>query len=371
MIFPVQTRVNLNMGRLSDVVLGLGQVLAEQSFLEQPSSVISAPGGNGDIIEIILISSNICPGSVTLTCLVTNKGGECRWQKDGKPVGMYPGKYSLATAEGDCSLIIQDVDIRLDDGQWACQVTGTSFTSQDALASTEARLTVMMAPESVEITRDHEVLGAEEISVSEGAEERLACVTRMSNPAPEVSWYLGNTRLASVEQTNVTEREVADRWRSEAVLTHRFGVGDADKRLSCRVSHAGYGALGFREAGVRLRVMFRPIVTIAREDSGPSLEEGLGWVRLTCSVEASPAGEVTWARLDTRTGAKTTVHTGARLELRPVRRDTGGTYICTARNKVGESDPAQTVVTVLYPPSRVETRPAPGTLKLPVNNRTR
>ena len=51
MLLPVQTLVNSNMGRLLDVVTGLGQVLAEQSFLEQPSSVISAPGGNVAILR--------------------------------------------------------------------------------------------------------------------------------------------------------------------------------------------------------------------------------------------------------------------------------------------------------------------------------
>ena len=127
-------------------------------------------------------------------------------------------------------------------------MTGTSFTSQDALASAEARLTVMMAPERVEILRDHEVVEAGELSVREGAEEVLVCVTRLSNPAPRVSWLLGDTRLQAVEQTNVTEREVEDivitiiiffyfhyqvedRWRSEAVLRHRFSVEDAGKRL--------------------------------------------------------------------------------------------------------------------------------------------
>ena len=42
-------------------------VSAQQKFLETPQSLISAPGNQ-----------------VTLTCLVQNKGGECRWQKDGK-----------------------------------------------------------------------------------------------------------------------------------------------------------------------------------------------------------------------------------------------------------------------------------------------
>ena len=42
-------------------------VSGQQSFLETPQSFISAPGDQ-----------------VTLSCLVQNKGGECRWQKDGK-----------------------------------------------------------------------------------------------------------------------------------------------------------------------------------------------------------------------------------------------------------------------------------------------
>ena len=51
-------------------------------------------------------------------------------------MGLYPGKYSVAgQAEGDCSLTVHDVDIKLDDGEWQCQVTATSYNSQDALAS--------------------------------------------------------------------------------------------------------------------------------------------------------------------------------------------------------------------------------------------
>ena len=57
---------------------------------------------------------------------------------------MYPGKYSLTNPEktGDCSLTISSVDLMLDNGEWECQVTSTSFQSQDALASSLARLTV-------------------------------------------------------------------------------------------------------------------------------------------------------------------------------------------------------------------------------------
>ena len=50
--------------------------------------------------------------------------GECRWSKAGKPVGMFGGKYELRgdTGAGDCSLTLHTVDLRIDDGQWQCQV---------------------------------------------------------------------------------------------------------------------------------------------------------------------------------------------------------------------------------------------------------
>ena len=116
---------------------------AVQKFVSVPSKVFVSPQEN-----------------TTLTCLVENMGGECRWQKDGKvetnlifvqnylktsflqPVGLYPGKYSLSDTPGDCSLTISMVDPSLDEGDWECQVTSSSFQSQDALASPRARLTV-------------------------------------------------------------------------------------------------------------------------------------------------------------------------------------------------------------------------------------
>ena len=118
-------------------------VVCQQQFLSSPSPLVVSPGSN-----------------TTLSCLVENMGGECRWQKDGKvsihhgwkvdkslpiqPVGIFPGKYTLAkpVTEGDCSLTIFSVDLKLDDGEWECQVTSTNFQSQDALTSSRAKLTV-------------------------------------------------------------------------------------------------------------------------------------------------------------------------------------------------------------------------------------
>ena len=310
-------------------------------------------------------------GEVTFTCLVLNKGGACLWQKDGKPVGMYPGKYVLSKSEGDCSITIHDVDIRIDDGDWQCQVTGTSFTAQDALASKTARLTVEIAPETVSIQYNHvDVREGEAVRVKEGLLESVSCVTRHSNPAPVIAWYLGDRRLQDVEQKNTTERQMSDRWRSEAVLTHKFGIQDAGSALRCVVTHAGYSPQGQEEVSVLIDVMYKPIVTITREDSADQLEEGVGAVKLSCKVNSNPSSTIVWSRLDTRTGQQNNVHNGAELVLQPVRRENAGTYICTASNSVGQSDPGQTVIDVLYPPVMVKTSPSTH-LSVSVNNRTR
>ena len=87
----------------------------------------------------------IVPGSsTTLPCVIDNKMGECRWSKAGKPVGMFDGKYEMRgnMEGGNCSLTLYTVDLRIDDGAWQCQVTASNVTSQDALVSRLAKLTV-------------------------------------------------------------------------------------------------------------------------------------------------------------------------------------------------------------------------------------
>ena len=101
-----------------------------QQFSVSPSSLLVFPGTN-----------------VTMVCRVYNILGQCRWEKDGKPVGMYPDKYTLPSVSivgtpGDCSLYIARVDLGIDEGLWKCQVTASNISSQDALVSPPARLTV-------------------------------------------------------------------------------------------------------------------------------------------------------------------------------------------------------------------------------------
>lgn len=87
-----------------------------------------------------------------LVCKVIDRRGTCLWQKDNKPVGMYPKKYEWAggssnsmgiqSHSGDCSIWIRAATLEFDDGLWECQVTASDFTAQDALTSQPVRLVV-------------------------------------------------------------------------------------------------------------------------------------------------------------------------------------------------------------------------------------
>ena len=107
-------------------------ILAIQSWSEQPIYQEVNPGGQ-----------------LIMPCIVLNKRGECRWERDGQPVGIHPGKYEWAGANkgpsadpGDCSLKVLDASLDFDDGVWQCQVTPSSFRSRDALISQGAQLVV-------------------------------------------------------------------------------------------------------------------------------------------------------------------------------------------------------------------------------------
>ena len=98
-------------------------------------------------------------GDVIMPCIIQNKRGECRWERDGQPVGIHPGKYEWAgasseggsEASGDCSLKILDANLEFDDGVWQCQVTPSSFKVRDALISEGAELVVRGKRQNYEI----------------------------------------------------------------------------------------------------------------------------------------------------------------------------------------------------------------------------
>jgi hypothetical protein len=90
--------------------------------------------------------TEVNPGQdALLVCKVFNKRGSCSWQKDNKPMGMYPHKYEWASGSqenGDCSIWVRAAQLEFDDGNWECQVTASDFHTQDALTSLPVHLVV-------------------------------------------------------------------------------------------------------------------------------------------------------------------------------------------------------------------------------------
>ena len=105
------------------------QVFTQQLFEEPPTNQEVGPGED-----------------VILSCVIVNKVGECRWEKDGTPVGIYNNKYEWAHPEekafGDCSLHIKNASFEYDNGVWQCQVTASDFTQKDTLISDGAEVLV-------------------------------------------------------------------------------------------------------------------------------------------------------------------------------------------------------------------------------------
>ena len=63
----------------------------------------------------------------------------------------------------------------------------------------------------------------------EDKQKNITCMTSYSNPAPTISWQLGEKVLDSVQRTSSE--------RHEAVLTYSFPRSSSNDELQCIVSH--------------------------------------------------------------------------------------------------------------------------------------
>jgi len=322
---------------------------AIQTFREVPRYTEVNPGGNAE-----------------LRCVIDSIGGECRWQKDGKPIGLYNGKYEWASrpGSGDCSLKLMEVDIKFDDGLWECQVTASSFESQDALASKPARLVVREPPKSFTIIKENLPIElGTEITVVDGKLETVHCESRKSNPAPLLEWFLGDRPIRASAQKNVTEEGDDRRWKAYSVLEYVFSQDDYGKNLICRVNHPAY-ANEYEEASVKLDLLYKPKVTVTRV-ADDIIEEGKSTVKMSCSADANPPARIFWRKR----GSAENREIVETLNFSPVMRGDTGTYVCQAENAIGLSAEEIVELDVLYAPKILRVTPVGGAT-IGVHNKT-
>eukprot|EP00095_Tigriopus_kingsejongensis_P003091 maker-scaffold1368_size45390-snap-gene-0.5 protein:Tk03091 transcript:maker-scaffold1368_size45390-snap-gene-0.5-mRNA-1 annotation:"kin of irre-like protein 2" len=291
-------------------------------------------------------------GNVIVVCKVQDKQGECRWEKDGSPVGIYPEKYEWASQpeKGDCSLRIINATLEYDDGVWQCQVTPGSFTSKDALISQGAELVVREAPHEIHIQR----VGDEgkEVIASAGEELELECVVSGGNPPSKIHW-LGRDGAIQTGHTQENSRisPEARTWISVSRLTLPVSKSDNGAVIKCVADHPTLSTP--MSAQTPVTIHYPPTVSI---ETSPLdyLEEEKDPATLRCITDSNPPSTVLWRK----EGLNGIFSPDEEIVISPVTRHTAGLYSCTAENPLGMSKPAFIELDVKYAPSILSVGPS-------------
>ncbi|KAJ8679689.1 hypothetical protein QAD02_015476 [Eretmocerus hayati] len=325
----------------------------EQRFAETPSAYQEVSQGE----------------DVRLRCRVHDKRGQCIWQKDRRPVGIHPDKYEWAGGglNGDCSLIVKRASLEFDDGLWECQVTPGDFTRQDALTSAPARLLVRVKPRKPQLEYAGALLTTG-LTLREGQEAAISCVSRYGNPPALIKWFIGDDEVHPMkEQTNATEVDSAKTWVAHSTLRVHGTRENHNKPIRCQTIHPTSPEPETTES--RFDIHYSPEVRLETSPKilSSALEDSASFVSLRCIADSNPAASIKWYkdsspimlpsggslsmgynRSQAQPGGSSLVESEVRFE--PIKREDAGLYSCRAQNIVGESAPASYRLDVQYGP---------------------
>lgn len=107
--------------------------------------ITAAVGGEQRFIETPLLYQQVkADEDVYLRCIVENKRGSCLWRKDQRSLVAQQGKYEWKSElTNNCTLLIRQVTLFLDDGFWECHHVSINNSLQQDLSSEPSRLVVM------------------------------------------------------------------------------------------------------------------------------------------------------------------------------------------------------------------------------------
>ncbi|XP_076231230.1 synaptogenesis protein syg-1 [Calliopsis andreniformis] len=348
-------------GVISIVLVIINCVRAEQRFAETPALYQEVSSGD----------------DAQLRCRVQDKRGQCIWQKDRKPVGMHPDKYEWASGRGtDCTLLIRRASLDFDDGYWECQVTSGDFTRQDALTSLPSRLLVRVKPRIPRLEYGGTILSTA-LTLREGQEVTISCVSRYGNPPALIKWYIGGDEIEPLrEQTNATEVDSPKTWAAHSLLRVRGQRENHGLPIRCITMHPS--SIVPASAETRLDVHYAPEVRLETKPRllVAALEDSASFVSLQCFADGNPSGTIKWFKdsvplavtnnvvtlMLNRTQPNGTV-SGSELRFEPVKRNDAGLYSCKAVNVIGESAPANYRLDVQYGPRLKQQEPTNDTIQ--------
>ncbi|XP_021944481.1 kin of IRRE-like protein 3 isoform X3 [Folsomia candida] len=292
--------------------------------------------------------NEVNPGQESIvTCKIFNKKGQCSWQKDGKPVGIYLGKYEWAgnPDTGDCSLRVMNAALEYDDGEWECQVTASDFQAQDALTSRPVKLVVRVPPNAPQIEYNGtQIPTGKNVTAAHGARVAVKCSSRYGNPPALLKWFVGEEEITGVNQTNKTEDDNAKKWAALSILEYTFTKQQNGKIIKCVAVHEAYPTKS-RDTQTILDIQYGPQIKLLGQPEG-DLEENKDEVTLRCIADANPPATIVWRKA----GRPDIFSFQETISLKPLLRRHSGSFSCEAKNEIGKSQPITVDIDVKYPP---------------------
>ncbi|XP_028037558.1 nephrin-like [Bombyx mandarina] len=181
-----------------------------------------------------------------------------------------------------------------------------------------------------------------------GQSTELVCQAVGARPKPTISWWRGGTRLKTVREATSTDGNV-----TSSVLTFVPSIEDAGRVLSCRaiqptLPHSTH------EDGWKMEIQHLPVVKL---ELGANLDaskvvEGSD-IYLDCRVRANP-----WHNHVYFTHNGVIVKSGPgvllanqSLVLQKVSRKAAGSYVCSARNSLGDGSSEPLMLDVKFSPT--------------------
>nr|XP_022323486.1 hemicentin-2-like isoform X4 [Crassostrea virginica] len=161
----------------------------------------------------------------------------------------------------------------------------------------------------------------------------LVCTVTAANPNTGITWRWIKTDSPSTVLHNGPSYNISNIQRGRSgsyncTATNTVGTSEA--------------------ATIYVDVLYQP--EVKSSPSSPYRVEEEHTATLVCTVTAAnPNTGITWIWIKTDSPS-TVLHTGPSYTISNIQRGRSGSYICTATNTVGTSEPAMTVIDVLYKP---------------------
>ncbi len=118
------------------------------------------------------------------------------------------------------------------------QVSQSSYQTNDGLSSEPAQLVVRHPPSEPRIYTDGRTFATEkQLSVLSDREQVMTCESRGGNPAPLLTWWLGDTKLEASQRNESAASPDLKQWTAVSTLVHTFRKRDDGKTVKCSVYH--------------------------------------------------------------------------------------------------------------------------------------